>query len=141
MIVGDAVTGRLVAPATRERLAPTLVAVLGLPLVAFVLDPSLPVAAGLLMLSGTGFSYGLGIQRQFRDVLPASDRGPGFGLMSTGLMTAQGLGPSLFGGAAEVTPIGGSMALAGAATAAAALTLRTARMPSGGSGVAATVSE
>jgi hypothetical protein len=89
--------------------------VAGLPLLAFAAGPPLPVAAGLLVVTGTGPAYILGIQRRFLDAVPAPVLGQAFGLLSTGLMTFQGAGPTLFGAVAEITSAGGAMALAGAA--------------------------
>jgi predicted MFS family arabinose efflux permease len=117
MLIGNLVVGRLVRPATRERLVAPLVALLGLPLLALVADPPAPVVAGLLALAGCGFAYGLGIQRRFLDAVPGDVRGQAFGLLSTGLMTAQGLGPVVIGTLAEWVPIGLAMAVAGGATA------------------------
>jgi predicted MFS family arabinose efflux permease len=116
MLIGNFAVARLLAPATRERLVPVLVAVLGAPLVGFGLDLG-PVPLGaLLVVTGFGFGYGLGVQRPFRDAIPHEVRGQAFGLMSTGLMTLQGVGPTLFGLATEFVPVGTSMALGGVAT-------------------------
>jgi predicted MFS family arabinose efflux permease len=116
MIVGDFVVGRYVRPHLRERLTVPLMAVLGLPLIGLVADVPLAIVAGLLAVSGTGFAYGLGIQRPFLDALPAADRGAAFGLLSTGAMTLQGVGPVLFGFLAEVTAVDTAMGMAGCAT-------------------------
>jgi hypothetical protein len=116
MFAGDLIVGRFLAPGTRERLTRPLVAVLGLPLVILGLAVPLPVALGLLFLSGAGFAYTLGLQRAFLDALPEQARGQAFGLLSSGLMTAQGLGPAVFGALALVIGAPASIALAGAAT-------------------------
>jgi len=90
--------------------------VLGLPLVGFAFGPH-PVVAGVLMaIMGCGFAFGLGLQGPFRDALPGDARGQAFGLMSTGLMTLQGVGPLVFGGLTEFVPVSTAMALSGAAT-------------------------
>jgi predicted MFS family arabinose efflux permease len=115
MIAGDFAAGRLLPPATRERLTIPLMMVAGLPLLAFAAGPSLPAAAGLLVVTGIGPAYILGIQRRFLDAVPAPVLGQAFGLLSTGLMTFQGAGPAVFGAVAEITSAGGAMALAGAA--------------------------
>jgi predicted MFS family arabinose efflux permease len=116
MFVGNLVVTRALAPRTRERAVAPLVVLLGLPLLGFAFDPS-PVVAGLLMaLMGCGFAFGLGLQGPFNDALPGDARGQAFGLLSTGLMTLQGVGPLLFGGLTEVLPVGVTMALSGAAT-------------------------
>jgi predicted MFS family arabinose efflux permease len=116
MIAGDVVVGRLVRPATRERLVTALVVVLGAPLLGLIADLPVAVVAALLAVTGTGFAYGLGLQRRFLDVLPAHTRGQAFGLLSSGLMTVQGLGPVVFGLLAEVLPVGTVIGLAGVST-------------------------
>jgi MFS family permease len=54
MIAGDFAGGRLLRPATRERLTIPLMMVAGLPLLAFAAGPPLPAAAGLLAATGIG---------------------------------------------------------------------------------------
>jgi predicted MFS family arabinose efflux permease len=116
MLAGDLVIGRFLEPAARERLVPALVAVLGLPLVAFVLDPPWVVCAVLLLVTGAGFAYGLGLQRAFLDAVPEARRGQAFGLLSAGMMSSQGLGPVAFGTVAEFTDVSVAIALSGLAT-------------------------
>ncbi|MGH3880639.1 MAG: MFS transporter [Actinophytocola sp.] len=116
MMLGDVVVARLLAPAVRERLVPVFVAVLGLPLLGFALDLGAIALGGLLVVSGFGYGYMIGVQRPFRDAIPTLVRGQAFGLVSTGLMTLQGVGPTVFGLTAEVVPVGVVMAAGGAAT-------------------------
>ena len=113
MLLGDLVVGRLLRPALRERLVVPLIALMGLPLLAFADDPGRPLAAGLLLLAGCGFANGLGLQREFLAALPAQDQGQAFGLLGSGNMTLQGVGPVCVGALAGLTGTGGSMALAG----------------------------
>jgi predicted MFS family arabinose efflux permease len=129
MLAGDLVVGRFVRPATRERLVAPLVAVLGLPLLALAADVAPMAAAGLLAVTGVGFAYGLGIQRRFLEAVPETTRGQAFGLLSSGLMTVQGLGPTVFGAVAEATPVGVAMALAGVSTVLTALVLAVVTLP------------
>lgn len=124
MITADVVVGRLLRPATRERLTIPLMLTAALPLLAFAVAAPLAVMAGLLVISGSGFAYTLGLQRRFLDAVPQPMLGQGFGLLTTGLMTLQGVGPVLFGAIAEVTGPGHAMALAGLATGAAVLVVR-----------------
>jgi MFS family permease len=116
MMIGDLVVARLLAPATRERVVPFLVAMLGVPLLGFAFDLGPVVLGALLLVSGCGFGYMLGVQRPFRDAIPTLVRGQAFGLVSTGLMTLQGVGPTVFGLTAEVVPVGVVMATGGVAT-------------------------
>ncbi|WP_344597079.1 MFS transporter [Actinomadura vinacea] len=121
MMAGNLVGGRLLGPGTRERLVVPLMVLFGLPLAAAV---PLPVAAVLLGVTGASLAYELGLQRRFVDVVAAGARGQAFGLLSTGTMTLQGVGPVVFGGVAEVAGVGAAIASAGAATLVVALSLR-----------------
>ncbi|WP_405825806.1 MFS transporter [Streptomyces sp. NBC_01390] len=116
MLAGDLVVGRFLSPAARERLVPALVVVLGAPLLVFAVDPPWLVCAVLLLITGAGFAYGLGLQRPFLDAVPETARGQAFGLLSAGMMSSQGLGPVAFGTIAEFTDAGTAMALSGLAT-------------------------
>ncbi|MEV6968462.1 MFS transporter [Hamadaea sp. NPDC051192] len=127
MFAGDLVVGRFVAPRTRERLAAPLVLLLGLPLALLGFEVSVAVAAALLFLSGAGFAYTLGLQRSFVDALPEAMRGQAFGMLSSGLMTAQGLGPAVFGAVALATGATAAVALAGAAAAGCAVIVSVSR--------------
>lgn len=119
MLTGDLVVGRLVAPARRERLTPWLALLLGVPMLGFVAGPGLAVAAVLLAVATFGFGYHLGLARRFLAAVPEARRGQAFGLLSTGLMTAQGLAAGLGGALAEIVTPGTVMALAGVASLAA----------------------
>ncbi|MGY0235162.1 MFS transporter [Longispora urticae] len=128
MLAGDVVVARFVGPARRERLYGPLVALLGVPLMGMVLDLPLAVTGVLLALSGAGFAFGLTLQRQFLEAVPEPMRGQAFALLSTGLMTVQGVGPVLVGGLAEVGGTGVAIGAAGVATAVCAVVLhRTVR--------------
>lgn len=123
MLVGDLVVGRLLRPVTRERLVGPLIGLLGAPLLGFVLRPGLLLAIVLLGLSGVGFSYTLGLQRRFLASLPDALRGQAFTVLSTGLMTVQGLGPVAVGVLADAAGVPPAMAAAGSATLLAGLLL------------------
>ncbi|WP_433611586.1 MFS transporter [Dactylosporangium sp. CA-139114] len=123
MVAGNLLVGRLLAPARRERLVPALIALMGLPCLAFAIPsgaagghPTWPLLAAALVVVGVGAAFGLGVQTAFRDALPANGRGQAFGLLSTGLMTAQGLLPALAGLLAEALRPGLVVGLLGAAT-------------------------
>ncbi|WP_105971396.1 MFS transporter [Streptomyces geranii] len=117
MLVGDLLVGRLLRPPTRERLVVPLAALMGLPLIGFAAEPGVPVSSALLLLSGLGYAYGLGLQRPFLDALPQDGQGQAFGLLGSGNMTLQGVGPVCFGAVAAGTGTGGAIALAGGAAA------------------------
>ncbi|MFB4318557.1 MFS transporter [Actinomadura sp. 21ATH] len=124
MMAGNAVCGRLLRPRTRERLVVPMMALCGLPLLAPAAGPPLPVLVALLAVTGATIAYELGLQRPFVDAVPEGARGQAFGLLSTGTMTLQGVGPVVLGAAAEAAGIGPAVALAGVACLVTALLLR-----------------
>lgn len=124
MLLGEVLVGRFCPPARRRRLAFPLVAVMGIPLLAFFFGPPVPLAALALLIVGLGFAYQLGIQQAFLDSVPEQRRGQAFGLNSTGAMGGQGLVPPVAGALATVLGAGPAMAIAGVATVLAALALR-----------------
>lgn len=115
MLVGDLLVGRFLRPPTRERLVVPLAALAGLPLTGFAAEPGVGVSSCLLLLSGLGYAYGLGLQRPFLDALPQDGQGQAFGLLGSGSMTLQGVGPVCSGAVAAVVGTGGAIALAGGA--------------------------
>lgn len=115
MLVGDLLAGRLLRSPTRERLVVPLIALMGLPLVGFAAEPGVGVSSCLLLICGFGFAYGLGLQRPFLDALPKDGQGQAFGLLGSGGMTLQGVGPVCFGSVAAGIGTGGAIALAGGA--------------------------
>jgi predicted MFS family arabinose efflux permease len=123
MLVGDVVVGRFFGPGQRERLFVPLLVLLGAPLVAVAAGLPLAVLVGLLVLSGCGFAYSLTVQRRFLDAVPEDARGHAYALLSTGLMTVQGLGPVVFGAVSELTGTSAAIGLAGVATLVAAAVL------------------
>jgi len=113
MLAGDLLVGRLLRPPTRERLVVPLTALTGVPLVGFAAEPGVGVSSCLLVLCGFGLAYGLGLQRPFLDALPQDGQGQAFGLLGSGSMTLQGVGPACFGSVAAGIGTGGAIALAG----------------------------
>jgi predicted MFS family arabinose efflux permease len=132
MLAGDALIGRLMAPAARERATPLLIALLGAPLPLLAARPALPVAVALLAVAGFGLAYLLGLQRPFLDAVPPGGHGQAFTLLSTGMMTLQGVGPLLMGLAAEAAGPAPVIAAAGGAILVVALLVwRSAPRPTG----------
>ncbi|MFG1925908.1 MFS transporter [Cryptosporangium sp. NPDC048952] len=113
MMVGNLAVGRLLAPAARERFVVPLMVLSGLPLVAFAANPSVPVAAALLLVTGAGYAYALGLQRRFLDAVEEPRRGQAFGLLHAGMMTCQGLGPAALGLLTETLPVSTTITAAG----------------------------
>ena len=76
MLIGGLVVGRILSGKLRERLVVASMALVGLPLLGFAAgDPPVWLCAFQLLLAGLGLSYGLAIQRRFRDVVPQASRG------------------------------------------------------------------
>ena len=116
MLLGDLAVGRLLAPHRRERLAPYLALLLGVPLLGFVFRPGLAVAGALFVVAMAGISYQLGLARRFLAAVPEAARGQAFGLASTGLMTLQGVAVAAIGGLGQLVTPATAMAVAGAAS-------------------------
>lgn len=121
MLVGNLVVGRMLAPATRERMTFPLVLLVGLPLLPLAVAPPMWLAFVLVGASAAGLAYELGLQRAFVDEVADDARGQALGLLSTGMMTGQGVGALLVGALADHVGPGPAMAAAGAVIALAGL--------------------
>ena len=122
MLVGDVLAGRVLSPRRREQVVLPLALLVGLALVPWALGVPYAAVVALGVLCGVGFAYQVGLQRRFAESLPEADQGLGFGLLSSGLMGGQGLGPvaagalaAALGPAVAVGVVGGSAVLAVAA--------------------------
>jgi len=115
-MVSNLIFGRVTTPSVRDWLTVAFTVVAGLPLLAFLVDPPLVVSAVLLTAAGVGLCYDLGLELRFVDAVPEDRRGLAFSMRSTGLMSAQGIGPLVFGALAQVMPVGDVMALCGGLT-------------------------
>ncbi|HEV8165635.1 MAG TPA: MFS transporter, partial [Actinomycetota bacterium] len=122
-VVGGVVLSRLVRPATRLEVMGWLAVMSCLPLVFFFSTPPLPLAVGLLVISGIGTSYNLPANAAFMQALPAERRGQAFGLVSAGLVAGQGISIALAGACAELTSPGVVIGVAGVLGVTAALSL------------------
>jgi predicted MFS family arabinose efflux permease len=124
MLVGDVVVGRGLAPRRRERVAFPLALLVGLALVPWSLGLPYEVVVALGVACGTGFAYQVGLQRRFAEALPPEDQGLGFGLLSSGLMGGQGLGPVAAGALAALVGPATAVGALGAVAVVAVVTLR-----------------
>lgn len=129
MLVGDLVGGRLLAPRRREQLSFPLALLLGLALVPWAFGLPYGAVVALAATCGLGFAYHLGLQRRFADALPEHDQGLGFGLLSSGLMGGQGLGPVLAGALAAALGPSVAVGALGAVAVLSVLVLRRAYLP------------
>jgi MFS family permease len=113
-IAGELFAGSRLRPATRERIALPLVCLTLLPYLAYALHPGLAVSLLLLLLSGAGSAYTLGLDQWFVRAVPEELRGRAMTVLTAGLMTIQGVGMALAGVVAEFAGVAGTVAAAGA---------------------------
>ncbi|WP_431984917.1 MFS transporter [Streptomyces qinglanensis] len=114
MLAGDTVVGRCLPPGLRTRAAVPMLALLASPYLLFVLRPSLPLAAGLVMLASFGFGASLLLQERLMERTPDRLSGHALGLHSSGMLAMQGVGAALAGAVAERTSPATAMALVAA---------------------------
>lgn len=103
-VVSEMLAGTLLGPAGRERIAMPLAAVSLLPMVVFAADPPLPVGVVLLLATGLGSAYTLGMDKWFVTEVPEEMRGRAMSLLGAGMMTLQGAGMTVGGLLAEWSP-------------------------------------
>ncbi|MEU0599090.1 MFS transporter [Streptomyces sp. NPDC006393] len=127
-VAGELYAGSRLRPAARERIALPLVCVTLLPYLGCAFHPGLAVSLLLLLVSGAGSAYTLGLDQWFVRAVPEELRGRAMTLLTAGLMTIQGVGMALAGVAAEFAGVTTTIAGAGAlGTASCALLARAAR--------------
>lgn len=102
--VSEVLAGTMLSPSARDRIVLPLAGISLLPLILFALDPSLPLALVLLILTGLCAAYALGMDRWFVNDVPDHMRGQAMSLLGAGLMTLQGLGITIGGALAEWAP-------------------------------------
>jgi MFS family permease len=103
-VMSEALTGTLLGPAARDRIALPLAAVSLLPMTAFAIHPPLPVAVTLMLLTGLCAAYTLGMDKWFAEAVPDEIRGRAMSLLGAGIMTLQGLGMAAGGAIAASVP-------------------------------------
>ncbi len=111
-IAGELYAGSRLRPAVRERTALPLVCLTLLPYAGYVAHPGLTPSLALLLVSGAGTAYTLGLDQWLVRAVPEELRGRAMTLLTAGLMTGQGVGTALAGVAAEF--VGAAWAVAGA---------------------------
>ncbi|MFD8092277.1 MFS transporter [Streptomyces malaysiensis] len=123
MLTGDLLTGRLLAPHRRERLAAPLRLLLAAPYLVFALRPPLPLALAAVALASIGFSATLPLQQRLMALTPDEMSGQALGLHSSGMLTMQGVSAALAGALAQPTSPAVAMAVMAAVSVAVTLTL------------------
>ncbi|WP_405488745.1 MFS transporter [Streptomyces sp. NBC_00096] len=104
-IAGELWAGSALTARTRSRLVTPLAAVSLLPLLGYAGRPGVPLLLGTLVLAGLAHAYTLGLDQWYVEAVPEELRGRAMTLLSTGLMTLQGVGMALAGVAAEFLPV------------------------------------
>ena len=100
-ITGELLAGRFVADDRRRRLIVPFAAVVSLAQIGFVFRPGTALGALLLVISGLGFAYTLGLDAVLLQRIPVPLRGQGLAVASALPMFTQGLGFAVAGAAAE----------------------------------------
>jgi predicted MFS family arabinose efflux permease len=115
-VIGGIVFSKWVPETVQRRVIGVLGVVAGLPLIACALRPPLLVSMLLFALSGAvATAYNIQGVASFVRRLPDAQRAQGSGLLSSGLVTVQGLGALLAGVLADGIGPAHTVALAGAA--------------------------
>ncbi|WP_234318078.1 MFS transporter [Streptomyces sp. NRRL S-244] len=103
-IAGELWAGSVLGPRARSRLVAPLAAACLLPLLVYAFRPGVTAVLAALLLAGLAHAYTLGLDQWYVDAVPDALRGRAMTLLSTGLMTLQGVGMALAGLAAEFLP-------------------------------------
>ncbi|MFJ3169781.1 MFS transporter [Streptomyces roseus] len=104
-IAGELWAGSVLGPRARSRLVVPLAAAGLLPLLAYAFRPGTGAVLAVLLLAGLAHAYTLGLDQWYVEAVPDALRGRAMTLLSTGLMTLQGVGMALAGLAAEFLPV------------------------------------
>ncbi|WP_101786887.1 MFS transporter [Nonomuraea indica] len=100
-VLGEVLCMWLPSPRQRLRLVVPLAALMFVPQLGFGLRPGLPLAIGLLVLSGAGLAHHLGLDRLLVDTAPEALLGRALSIQTSGLMFWQGVGFAVAGAAAQ----------------------------------------
>jgi MFS family permease len=103
-VLGEVLCLWIPSPARRLRLVVPLALLMFLPQLAFGLRPGLPLAVGLLVLSGMGLAHHLGLDQLLMDAAPEPVVGRALSIQTAGLMFWQGIGFAVAGSAAQLVP-------------------------------------
>ncbi|NGN64919.1 MFS transporter [Streptomyces sp. A7024] len=104
-LVSEALAGSLLGPRGRARIVLPVGVLATVPAIGYAAHPSFAWALPLLVLTGFGISYSLGLDQWFIAAVPTELRGRAMTLQTAGLMTFQGLGMAGAGAVAEWLPV------------------------------------
>jgi predicted MFS family arabinose efflux permease len=109
MLLGDITAGRFLPARWRAVLGPPLRLLLAAPYVLFVFQPSLSLAAVIVMTASIGFAASLLLQESLMALTPEELSGQALGLHSSGMLTMQGVGAASAGVIAQWSSPGTAM--------------------------------
>jgi MFS family permease len=95
-VLGELVVARF-TPSVRRRLVVPLLLATQVPAIAFLATPSVPVAAVLLAVAGSGFAFNQAVDPMILDAADPAYRGRLFTVQTSGLMAIQGVSIALAG--------------------------------------------
>ncbi|WP_344291289.1 MFS transporter, partial [Streptomyces synnematoformans] len=104
-VTSEILAGSLLGPRGRERIVFPVAVLCTVPAIGFAAHPSFGWALPLLVLTGFGISYSLGLDQWFVAAVPEEMRGRAMTLQTAGLMTLQGVGMGGAGAVAEFVPV------------------------------------
>ncbi len=114
-VAGDLAGVWALSPERQRRLVTPLAVVVFVPLLGFAADPSFAVAFLLLVVSGIGAAYGLGLDALIRNAASGELLGRALAINTSGLVALQGAGFAAAGALAEVVPPAATIVAAGVA--------------------------
>jgi hypothetical protein len=100
-VAGMLTAGTWLSPPRRLRFMVPLASWTFVPLLGFAARPGLIPALALLVLSGLGWAYSIGLDQRLLEATPDHLRGRTLSLATSGIMLANGLGFAAAGAAAE----------------------------------------
>ncbi|WP_435865754.1 MFS transporter [Streptomyces virginiae] len=104
-IAGELWAGSALSARTRSRIVAPLAAAGPLPFLLYAGRPGVALVLLALLLAGLAHAHTLGLDQWYVEAVPDELRGRAMTLLSTGLMTLQGVGMALAGVAAEFFPV------------------------------------
>jgi hypothetical protein len=113
LIAGDFAGVRLLNAQQQRRLVGPAAALGFVPYLAFIVNPPIPAAMGLLIVSGACGLYVLGLDARVRDAAPRRLFARTMTLSSGGLMALQGIGFTLAGAIGQAVGPAAAIAIAG----------------------------
>jgi hypothetical protein len=123
-VLADLIVARMLPAAVQRRLIAWAGLLVFAPMPAFAASPRLAQAVVLLVISGLGSAWAVGLDGLLIGTAPQDLRGRALALQNAGLMFTQGAGFALWGIAAQYAPLTAVIPVAAVAGITAVLTLR-----------------